>query len=221
MSNPMPDEQHALDTLLDEQKQEQIIAGLTGQGWCVIPDFIPDELVRELQQQARHYWQQDAFRQAGVGQAGNFAIHDRIRTDRVMWLDPVNATGGLRHYLDLLDELKWLINRTLYLGLIEYEGHVAFYPPGTYYRKHLDQFQGDNLRTVTAILYLNDDWYEADGGQLRIYTDVDQQQYQEILPHAGQLVTFLSAHFVHEVMPANRERLSITGWFKQRGHTVV
>jgi SM-20-related protein len=221
MNIPISEQQYALDHLLDAHKQEHIIAGLSGQGWCVIPDFIPDHFVRELQQEARHYWQQGAFRQAGVGQADDFAIRDQIRTDRVMWLDPVNATGSLHHYLELLDELKMLINRTLYLGLFEYEGHVALYQPGSYYRKHLDQFQGDDLRTVTAILYLNNDWCDTEGGHLRIYTDEHEQHYQEVLPHAGQLVIFLSSRFVHEVMPANRERLSITGWFKRRSHTMV
>jgi SM-20-related protein len=30
------------------------------------------------------------------------------------------------------------------------------------------------------------------------------------------LVTFLSARFIHEVLPARRERYSLTGWLKRR-----
>ena len=41
-------------------------------------------------------------------------------------------------------------------------------------------------------------------------------RFEEILPQSGRLVLFLSARFLHEVMPARRERLSITGWFKRR-----
>ena len=73
------------------------------------------------------------------------------------------------------------------------------------------------MRTVTAILYLNRNWQPEDGGQLRIYTDPnDPEHYEELLPLGGRLVTFLSARFLHEVMPARRERFSITGWFKKR-----
>jgi SM-20-related protein len=94
---------------------------------------------------------------------------------------------------------------------------LAVYPPGSFYRRHLDQFRGVGERTVTTILYLNQDWIQPDGGQLRIYTDpVDQRRYEEVLPLGGRLVTFLSARFLHEVLPARRDRLSITGWFKKR-----
>ena len=117
-----------------------------------------------------------------------------------------------------MERLRHVLNRVLMLGLFDFEGHLAVYPPGTYYRKHLDQFKGVGLRTVTCVLYLNRDWSEEDGGQLRIYTDPeDQGRYQEITPRGGTLVTFLSARFLHEVLPARRERISVAGWFRRRG----
>jgi hypothetical protein len=39
----------------------------------------------------------------------------------------------------------------------------------------------------------------------------------EIWPEGGTLVAFLSDRFEHEVLPARRQRLSLTGWFRQRG----
>jgi SM-20-related protein len=72
-------------------------------------------------------------------------------------------------------------------------------------------------RRVTCILYLNPDWKIVDGGALRLYLDnEDLQRYQDIYPYAGRLVVFLSDRFYHEVLPATRERYSITGWFRQR-----
>ena len=35
-------------------------------------------------------------------------------------------------------------------------------------------------------------------------------------PPGGTLVSFLSAELYHEVLPARRDRASITGWFKTR-----
>jgi SM-20-related protein len=105
----------------------------------------------------------------------------------------------------------------LFLGIFEFEGLLSIYPPGCYYRKHLDQYQDNGQRIVTCILYLNHNWRSVDGGQLRLYTDpVDETRFEDILPIGGRLVTFLSSRFQHSVIPSRRERLSITGWFKTR-----
>lgn len=140
-----------------------------------------------------------------------------IRTDRVSWLDPDALTAAQRRYWEQLEQLRLAVNRQMFLGLFELEGHFAIYPPGTYYRKHLDQFRGIAGRQLSCILYLNEAWDETDGGQLRIYTDPDDPEaFEEVLPRGGQLVTFLSARFLHEVLPARRERLSLTGWLRTR-----
>jgi SM-20-related protein len=39
----------------------------------------------------------------------------------------------------------------------------------------------------------------------------------DVLPVGGTLVLFLSQRIAHEVLPGNRVRLSIAGWFKTRG----
>ncbi|MDQ6997923.1 MAG: 2OG-Fe(II) oxygenase [Mariprofundus sp.] len=38
----------------------------------------------------------------------------------------------------------------------------------------------------------------------------------QVMPQAGRLVTFISEQFPHEVLPASRDRLSLTGWFRIR-----
>ena len=68
------------------------------------------------------------------------------------------------------------------------------------------------VRVVSCVLYLNDGWKASDGGALRIYCDDD---VREVMPVGGTLVCFLSERFEHEVLPATRERLSITGWFRR------
>ncbi|MFT6394425.1 MAG: SM-20-related protein [Methylophilaceae bacterium] len=42
----------------------------------------------------------------------------------------------------------------------------------------------------------------------------------DILPKSGRIVLFLSAKFWHEVLPATRERLSLTGWFRTREQSI-
>ena len=53
-----------------------------------------------------------------------------------------------------------------------------------------------------------------DGGQLRIYTGGGASV--DVLPQGGRLVAFQSDRFEHEVLPARRERMSFTGWFRRR-----
>ncbi|HUT40966.1 MAG TPA: 2OG-Fe(II) oxygenase [Gammaproteobacteria bacterium] len=194
-----------------------IIAALAEQGWCVTPDFLAPALVDALRHELEACWQAGGFRHAGVGRGAQLQVRPEVRTDCVHWLDAQACGPAQRRYLDELERLRLAINGTLFLGLFDFEAHLAVYPAGTYYRRHLDQFAGIGTRRVTSTLYLNADWLAADGGQLRIYTDPDVPGHAEdVLPLGGTLVTFLSARFLHEVLPARRSRMSITGWFRTR-----
>ena len=111
------------------------------------------------------------------------------------------------------------MNQHFYMGLASLETHLAIYPVGAVYQKHLDQFNAGqaqqlNTRKLSSILYLNQEWQDSDGGELRLY--VNEDEWLDILPAGGRLVLFLSAQFWHEVLPAKRERLSLTGWFRTR-----
>lgn len=196
---------------------EQIAATLAEQGWCITDDFLPALLVSQLRQEAQALWQAGKFRRAGVGRGTELRVRNEVRTDLVAWLDPDTLSAAQRLYWSQLEQLRLAVNRMLFLGLRELEAHLAVYPPGTYYRKHLDQFRGIGERTLSCVLYLNEDWQAQDGGVLRIYTEPDAPDASiAVLPRGGRLVSFFSARFLHEVEPATRERFSITGWFKRR-----
>lgn len=195
-----------------------VVDALAGPGWGVFPDFLPKARVRELALECRALWDAGGFRHAGIGNGTGHGLHETIRSDRVIWLNDDLLTPVQRQWTDILDDLRLAINRSLYLGLYEFEGHFAVYPPGSFYKRHLDQFKDISLRTVTAILYLNEDWQPEDGGKLRLYLEADEDSsYVDVSPEAGTLVSFLSGSFVHEVLPANRERMSLTGWYRRRG----
>ena len=99
------------------------------------------------------------------------------------------------------------------LSLKDFEVHMTVYPIGSFYKRHLDQFKKDDHRKLSVILYLNNDWQDSHGGQLRMYFP---GQTKDFLPLAGRLVIFRSDEIEHEVLPATRERLSITGWVLDR-----
>lgn len=194
-----------------------IASQLAQHGWCVYPGFLPASLVGAMRTQAQVAWRNRQFRPAGIGRGQGFEIKPQIRNDQVMWLDPPQCDGALARYFTAMETLRKTLNREMYLGLFDFEAHLAIYPPGSFYKKHLDQFRGIGLRTLTTTFYLNEHWQAIDGGLLRLYTNARiPDEYTEILPEAGTLVSFLSAEFLHEVLPARRERLSLTGWFSQR-----
>jgi len=81
-----------------------------------------------------------------------------------------------------------------------------------------DGLDGDpeTRRMVSAVIYLNEAWLPEDGGQLRMY--LGDERVHDVQPTGGCLVVFLSGEVPHEVLPAQRERLSLTGWFRRRGN---
>jgi SM-20-related protein len=195
----------------------RIADAIADPGWCVTPGFLSPEEVSALRVETEALGAQGAFRPAGIGRGQGLAVNPGVRSDQIHWLDPEPSGPAIRGYLTRLDALRQTLNRELFLGLADFEGHLAVYAPGSFYRRHLDQFHGVERRVLSCILYLNTGWQPADGGALRIYVDsADPERFAEIEPQGGTLVTFLSARFEHEVMPAQRKRLSLTGWFRRR-----
>jgi SM-20-related protein len=197
---------------------ESVVQQLAEKGWCTLPGFLSGELVRVLAQDAHALYQSGQLRPAATGQGAQREVRAGLRDDAIAWLDERPASAAQREYLSRMEELRLAANRELQLGLFDLEAHFARYPAGARYQKHFDTFQQDSRRTLSVICYLNSSWQEADGGQLRLYLDeTGDSRHADILPEGGMLACFLSHRFAHEVLPASRERLSLTGWFRQRG----
>ena len=195
--------------------QEKIIESLATYGWCVAAEFLPQAETAALREECLQAHAGGAFHPAGVGR-GAALTRSEIRGDHILWVDDTNTGPILHGVLDRFESLRLAVNESLFLGLFDLEAHFAVYPPGGGYQRHLDRFRDDDRRSLTVILYLNEpDWSEQEGGLLRFWPDPETAPL-EILPAGGTLVTFLSDRFWHEVLPANRQRLSLTGWFRRR-----
>ncbi len=194
---------------------EGITDVLVRDGFAIIPQLLDPTSCHALAQECRALQRAGEFRPAGVGRGEMQQVRKDIRSDQIRWLSRDDCAPTQADYLALMEGYRQSLNRQLFLGLMDFEVHGALYPPGSFYRRHLDQFRGVGERTITAILYLNEDWQAEHGGQLRIELDA-QGNTLEILPEQGTFVTFISANYWHEVLPATRERLSLTGWFKTR-----
>jgi len=199
-----------------ESVLSEIIDTLVRQGYAVIPSFLTAVECLALAEECRELREQGEFHRAGVNRGEMLDVRPEIRSDEIRWLEHDDCGPRQHEYLELMDAYLQLLNRELFLALVEFECFCAVYPPGSFYQRHLDQFREVQQRTVTAILYLNENWQQSDGGQLRIFINEETGETLEVLPEAGTFVTFLSAEYWHEVLPAERDRLSITGWFKTR-----
>jgi SM-20-related protein len=193
----------------------QLILSLTARDWAVCEKFIDIDRAAAMRVEAEALLAQGAFRAAGVGRGVRY--REDIRGDQVLWLDAEKMPQAHRFVDAELERLRQAINAATYLGLYEFEGHFAAYAPGASYARHLDQFQQSQDRLVSVVLYLNSDWADEDGGELRMYVDGPHgEKIISVAPQAGTLVCFLSEKVPHEVATARRTRLSLTGWFRRR-----
>ncbi len=149
------------------------------------------------------------FKQAGIGRNDDVQVNPSIRKDSTLWFDENSVVQN--KLLVLMNELQAQLNRCFYLGLSFYECHYAFYKKGDYYLKHFDAFKGQSNRIITTVLYLNTPKL---GGELVLY-DETSQVLKKITPKAGTLVVFESERFEHEVLSAESDRFSVSGWFRR------
>ncbi len=197
----------------------RIVDDLAAHGWSQQNIFLPETLTRELAGECRKRAAEGELAPAGVGRGPFQEVREGIRGDHIQWLE-AGQVEVCDRYLELMDSLRLALNRGLFLGLEDYESHFALYPPGAFYRKHVDRFRDDDRRMVSAVLYLNQAWLPEHGGQLRMYlnNELQDEMHYDVQPTGGCLVVFLSGEIPHEVMPSSRERLSLTGWFRRRGN---
>ena len=191
---------------------ETIADGLAEHGYAVQDQFLSQPEVGEILK-AGDFQTSSDFKKAGIGNKQSLQIQETVRGDYIKWLDKIDSPEAIQIYFKRLQELVQYLNQALFLSLKDVEVHMTVYPEGSFYKRHLDQFKKDDHRKLSVILYLNPDWKEEQGGQLRMYLPDGTKDF---LPMAGRLVIFRSDEIEHEVLPATRERLSITGWILDR-----
>ena len=193
----------------DQTDFKPIGDGLADQGYAVIDHFLNESEVASILQLESFQKGVDSLKKAGVGTSASKQINESIRGDYIQWIDSENLPLSLVPYHSRIKNLITFLNQDLYLSLKDFEAHMTVYPAGSYYKRHLDQFKLNDHRKLSVICYLNENWKEEEGGQLRMHVP---SGHIDILPVSGRLVCFRSDQIEHEVLPATRERLSLTGW---------
>ena len=186
---------------------------LAAHGWSQQNHFLPLELTLALAEECRALADSGVLDFAAVGRGTAQMLRPEIRGDQTRWLED-GQSDACDRYRQIMETLRLALNQAFFLGLDNYESHFALYAPGASYSKHLDRFRDDDLRTVSAVIYLNPGWLPGQGGALRLHPQ--GAPVRDIAPMGSRLVLFLSADMLHEVLPATCERLSLAGWFRRR-----
>ena len=190
-----------------ERVFDSIADDLAEHSYAIVDHFLSPEEVNNIL--AMDAFNPGNFNKAGIGKNHDHQVNEAIRGDHIQWLDKTTAPPAAGVYLDRLTKLIHFLNHALFLSLKDFEIHMTIYPPGAFYKRHLDQFKKDDHRKLSVICYLNNGWTDEHGGQLRMYLP---DRTTDVLPVAGRIVCFRSDRIEHEVLPASRERLSLTGW---------
>ena len=195
-----------------EDSFETLISSYLDSKVGIVEHFVSEELAQHLINRLFELKEQNLLKAAGIGNAAKLTQNSAIRSDTIYWLDRANNNEHENAFLDQVDAFVSYLNRSCYTGITGYEFHFALFDKGSFYRKHLDQFQDNSSRQFSMITYLNENWQPEDGGELCIY---DGDMAQKIAPTNRKTVFFKSNELVHEVLESHKPRLSVTGWLRR------
>lgn len=190
------------NTLIDSFIKDKV--GITN-------NFLSKSLAAHLKDNLTKLYRDKLMRVAGTGNEVITNHNKLVRSDVIYWLDRSHDNLHENAFFDLMDSFVSYLNSTCYTGITGYEFHYTLYEKGSFYTKHIDQFQQNGRRAFSMIMYLNADWKLGDGGELQIHHAND---LQNISPTNGKSVFFKSSELAHEVLLTNVPRMSITGWLK-------
>ena len=189
---------------------DQIVRDIKAKGWSFSENILTPHdmsLISKFFDEHR-----GEFVPASIGKGELRQRNENVRGDHTFWIDPLNPPAPFVKIMSCLESLKTSLNREIFLGAREYECHLAYYPPGSFYQKHVDRFENDSSRVLSFVFYIHDNWPPEAGGELILHTD----QEISISPVPGSLMVFLSENLPHEVRPGIKERRSFTGWMHSK-----
>jgi SM-20-related protein len=197
---------------------DNILNDIQTQGFSLQENLFSEEVINELRSEIQNAYHNNSveysLQHAGIGKNAN--LQKTIRGDKIHWLTKEKLNQPQKILWDFLETIKTQFNQKLFLGIKDFETHVTVYPENTFYKMHIDQFKntnGEKIRKISFVIYLNQDWKEADGGELRLFDSDQKEIIKTIAPENNSAIFFLSDEFPHEVLETKKERISITGWF--------
>ncbi len=189
---------------------DQIVRDIKEKGWSFSENILTPHDISSIT--AFFDDHRGEFEAAKIGKGESRQRNENVRGDYTFWIDPIRPPQPFEKIMSCLENLKTTLNREIFLGAREYECHLAYYPSGTFYQKHVDRFENDSSRVLSFIFYVHENWRPEDGGELILYGE----KQIAITPLPGSLMVFLSENVPHEVKSGLKERRSFTGWMHSK-----
>ncbi|MDA1331522.1 MAG: 2OG-Fe(II) oxygenase [Proteobacteria bacterium] len=167
----------------------QIVSDIDSDGYSITQGFFNEGALEELRLRCDVGLAEGYFKEAGIGTGSRYQVQEKIRADQIWWFSQNDGATTADIFLQF-DQLKDHLNQKLYLGLFDFESHLARYKPGAGYERHYDRPKGSARRKLTVTLYLNKDWSIKDGGCLRLYLTPNCEIFVDVEPQFGTLVFF-------------------------------
>ena len=185
---------------------------------AIIDNLLPEVVLQKLLSESKTLFKEGELQPALIGRGMTEQRISEVRGDKIKWLEENDLTDAQSRYFQVLEQMRIHLSEYFRIALPWFECHLATYPAGSFYTKHVDQFKETNNRIFSVILYLNQDWKPEYGGQLRVY---ENGEHVDILPIMGRFVCFRSDMVEHEVLKTTHPRYSITGWIRRDEPTPV
>ena len=122
---------------------------------AIIDDLLPTVVLSELLQETKQLLNEGEFHPALIGRGITEQRISEVRGDKIKWLEKDELTPAQIQYFSFLEQLSEHLSNYFRVRLPWFECHLATYPIGSFYTKHLDQFKDTNNRIFSVILYLN------------------------------------------------------------------
>jgi len=190
--------------------------GLADVGYYSTTDFLPGNVVSAMRDQSVGLRRGGRFEQSWSEKivAGASVRFDKegVYACEPDGQDYYDAPDLLTYMSVLLQALPPALNgealtASMELSTQSFNAKLAVTSPGgSKYPLHIDNPQGVSVgdtRKLTCILYLNPDYQEDDGGELRIFLEEEDGTMGtvDLTPEGGRLLLFWSDEIPHEVLP--------------------
>ena len=107
----------------------------------IVNNFLSVQLAKNLRNNLLRLYENQLMFIAGTGNEKLVVHNTNVRNDRIHWLDRKHHDVHENAFFDVMDRFIVHLNRTCYTGITDYEFHYTIYESGSFYKKHIDQFQ--------------------------------------------------------------------------------
>jgi Rps23 Pro-64 3,4-dihydroxylase Tpa1-like proline 4-hydroxylase len=153
------------------------------------PNWLPPSLVTALRVDAQHLFEDGKFSAAGLTNTAlskqKFSAKQDRQTFAEGWTAPVGDANARMEFAKRMRSLRHQLSVGLQRPTLEPEGvskhemTYNWYEPGASLGRHLDEHHEETKgtkgwvlptrRSVTWLVYLNEDWQSIEGGALRVF----------------------------------------------------